>query len=228
MEFEKREIFENLSGIYCIVNKINNKVYIGQTKQKFVKRYWHHLWCLRKNKHDNRYLQKSFNKYGGQNFKFIVIHVLCTNEDINELEKNYIKKYNSFKNGYNLTLGGDGALGCKMPKDYVEKMRERNRIANLGKKHSEETKRIMSSKRIENLKNGQKHNWAKITKEDVIEMRTKYMNGELETKGLPKFYNIDRRSIKDVLTHKTWKNIYPDGWLEFVEKQPKKIKFHWQ
>ena len=78
MEFEKREIFENLSGIYCIVNKINNKVYIGQTKQKFVKRYWHHLWCLRKNKHDNRYLQKSFNKYGEQNFKFIVIHVLCT------------------------------------------------------------------------------------------------------------------------------------------------------
>ena len=59
----------NESGIYCIRNSINNKCYVGQSKN-VKKRFIHHKSMLRKNEHNNPYLQNSWNKYGENNFTF--------------------------------------------------------------------------------------------------------------------------------------------------------------
>jgi group I intron endonuclease len=59
-------------GIYKIFNKVNNKYYIGSSNN--IKRRWRdHKKMLRGNRHDNIYLQNSWNKYGENNFDFIVI-----------------------------------------------------------------------------------------------------------------------------------------------------------
>ena len=93
-------------GIYMILNKINNKVYIGQSIDIY-KRWTGHRKSLRDNIHDNKHLQSSWNKYGEDNFEFIIL-CECEREKLNELEEYYVhsyeSKYPSF--GYNKNMGG--------------------------------------------------------------------------------------------------------------------------
>lgn len=63
------------SGIYCIKNTANGRVYFGSAKvlkQRFVQ----HEIALRRNKHANRFLQADFNKCGTDSFVFVVIEVV--------------------------------------------------------------------------------------------------------------------------------------------------------
>lgn len=98
-------------GIYSITNQITGDKYIGQTKVSFEERWRRHLNDLSKNKHDNDYLQKAWNKYGEEAFEFKAIHICDELDILNDLEVYYIKKYDSYNNGYNLTSGGDGFEG---------------------------------------------------------------------------------------------------------------------
>lgn len=105
-------------GIYMIKNKINNKVYIGQSVD--IERRWEaHKWrCVNDDKH--LYLYNAINKYGIENFSFDVVE-LCDRDELNEKEIYYIKKYHSYiydekPNGYNMTIGGQESLsGKKIP-----------------------------------------------------------------------------------------------------------------
>lgn len=93
------------SGIYYIKNLINDKYYIGQSVN-IDKRFSQHFSMLRNNNHHNTYLQNAFNKYGAKNFEFKLIKS-CKPKYLNRFERVYIKKYDSYNNGYNLTEGGE-------------------------------------------------------------------------------------------------------------------------
>lgn len=95
---------EKISGIYCIENIVNHKKYIGQSCNIF-QRFRCHKCDLRKNKHSNIHLQAAWNKYGSENFKFYIL-VTCNIKDLDNLEKQYISLYDTYKNGYNRDLGG--------------------------------------------------------------------------------------------------------------------------
>lgn len=60
------------AGIYAIVNVLNNKMYIGSTAT-LRKRFRQHLALLLRNEHHNAKLQNAVNKYGINNFKFVVL-----------------------------------------------------------------------------------------------------------------------------------------------------------
>lgn len=94
------------SGIYCIENLINNKKYIGQSVN-IHNRWTHHKNELNNNTHFNDYLQKSWNKYGEENFYFYVLE-FCEIDRLDRLEVYYIDLYKTLDrdNGYNLTSGG--------------------------------------------------------------------------------------------------------------------------
>lgn len=120
------------SGIYCIENLINGKKYIGKAKN-IENRFYDHKRKLRTNSHFNIYLQRAWNKYGSENFKFYILEK-CSENKIYEKEKYYIKKFET-KNknfGYNLTDGGDGALGAKWTDEQIEKIKGKNHW-NFGK-----------------------------------------------------------------------------------------------
>mgnify|MGYP000886959842 CR=1 FL=1 len=61
-----------IPGVYQIVNKLNGHKYIGSSINIWT-RWGRHLSDLRKNKHDNNYLQNAWNKYGEDNFEFGVL-----------------------------------------------------------------------------------------------------------------------------------------------------------
>ena len=110
-----------MCGIYMIKNKINGKVYIGQTKD-ISQRWSSHKCELNSNRHVNRHLQASWNKYGASAFDFIVIEY-CDQNQLNEKEKHFIAQYDSYQNGYNLDQGGDGVVGFKHTPEQISKMR---------------------------------------------------------------------------------------------------------
>ena len=93
-----------MAYIYKIVNDINNKVYIGKTEFSIEKRFKEHCRDSKK-EHQNRPLYNAMNKYGIEHFKIELIEE-CNNPE--EREIYWIQHFDSYKNGYNATLGGDG------------------------------------------------------------------------------------------------------------------------
>ena len=108
------------SGIYGIKNKINNKIYVGQTYD-FNYRWGKHKIALRSNTHSNKKLQFAWNKYGEDNFEFFVIEE-CGLDIINEREVYWIEFYDSLNSGYNLCEGGNGIRGYKHTEEEIQKM----------------------------------------------------------------------------------------------------------
>ena len=106
------------TGIYKIQNKINNKIYIGQSVN--IERRWKDHRSSYKDENDHSYnthLYRSMRKYGIENFDFSIIEI-CEPNQLNEKERYWIERYDSFFNGYNLTLGGD-AQGTEENKHKV-------------------------------------------------------------------------------------------------------------
>ena len=83
-------------GIYMIENRINGKLYIGQTNN-LSRRHKRHFSDLRANVHPNPHLQHSFNKYGEENFNFKII-LYCEEDDLTYFEDFFIKFFNFNKN----------------------------------------------------------------------------------------------------------------------------------
>lgn len=90
-------------GIYSIINKINNIIYIGSSTNLFHRKN-QHFSLLNLNKHFNKKLQNSWNKYGEHQFEFNIIEE-CVSEELIEKEQFWINFYKSydFKSGFNLT-----------------------------------------------------------------------------------------------------------------------------
>ena len=99
--------------IYKYTNLINNKVYIGQTKQTLELRHQKHLNQL----NDNTYFHRAILKYGVDNFQMELLEDNIPFEILDEKEKYWIKYYDSFYTtgkGYNLTEGGQWGSGTQI------------------------------------------------------------------------------------------------------------------
>lgn len=98
--------------IYCIENTINNRKYIGQTLQTIHKRWLQHTSDA-KCHNDNYAIHLAMNKYGVENFVVCQLEQICCHteselkNELNKLEHLYVMKFDTYNNGYNLTVGGD-------------------------------------------------------------------------------------------------------------------------
>jgi len=88
-------------GIYKIINKINGKLYVGSSKH-IHQRWDEHEEMLVNNRHHSIKLQRAWNKYGKDNFKFDIIQE-CKESELLDVEQRWIDELDSFKNGYNCT-----------------------------------------------------------------------------------------------------------------------------
>lgn len=105
-------------SIYSITNKINSKRYIGFTsKNPPEKRFQEHC------KSTNTTISNAIKKHGKENFKFEVILQGWDRDHVLSMETYFIKEYNTFgKSGYNLTMGGEGAIGVNLSIETKYKM----------------------------------------------------------------------------------------------------------
>ena len=99
---------KKVRGIYKVTNKINGKVYIGQSVD-IGKRWRQHMTAK-----DDIYFHKAIQKYGIENFEWEVIEQ-CKKKDLDEREIYWIEYYDSYNKGYNCTKGGEGNSGEGSP-----------------------------------------------------------------------------------------------------------------
>ena len=182
---------ENLpkkSGIYKIENLINHHVYIGQSKNIY-SRYFNHHKCDCYNQNSSAYnyqIYQAIRKYGENNFSIEVVE-LCDESLLNEKEIFWIQYYDSFKNGYNATEGGQ----------YLSPV--------IHSPEAEEKRRI-TREQNQSLK-GQNHPRAKLTNDEVIKIRQRYIDGESIDQIYEDYKNIytNKQSFRRVVLGKTYK-----------------------
>lgn len=102
-----------MTGIYKITCLATNEVYIGQSTA-IMRRWATHKRELKKGIHYNKHLQRTYNKYGEENFSYDILEQ-CPSDKLNEREKFYIKLYNSFEKGFNQDIGGSDISGENNP-----------------------------------------------------------------------------------------------------------------
>lgn len=95
-----------MKQIYVIKNIVNDKAYVGQAVSAYDRFRRHRNNRISADKQDLK-IVNAMKEIGAENFYFILLEV-CEDADADEREKFYISKYDSFKNGYNSTIGGLG------------------------------------------------------------------------------------------------------------------------
>lgn len=105
-----------MAYIYKITNKVNNKVYIGQTTDTIENRFKEHIAESTRSRSVDRPLYRAFLKYGIENFSIEVVEQVPTDTALlQQQEIFWIDFYHSFCGdpnswGYNATRGGDSRL----------------------------------------------------------------------------------------------------------------------
>jgi len=80
-------------SIYCLEHIISGRKYIGLSKDPTARKCWHkHSY-----KHINTHISNAIGKYGWDSFSFIILEDSLTQIEAKNKEKEYIKKYNTFK-----------------------------------------------------------------------------------------------------------------------------------
>ena len=190
-----------MKAVYMILNKYNNKIYIGATKN-YEDRIKQHLRALKNGRHHNKELLNDF-----QNNKAdLHFSILFEPDDMNEVyikEEYYINHFNSKIKGYNKADGGKYNRGYEQS-DYAKRIASQvhsQKIGELnsfyGKKHSQESKKKMS----ESLKSRKPRKLSEEELKKFIENNPKskkvYFKGQIfrSYTEASKYVNIDRKKI---------------------------------
>lgn len=183
--------------VYGWYNKVNNKWYIGSSRN-IKARYLAHLKVLKEGTHWNKHLLSAWKKYGEESFDFIILEQYI---DVKELhireqyhmdgKKSYLPEY-----GYNATrhaLPGVDNRGRKLP-PQSEETKEKRRRSLIGKNKGKKYKHTLEQNRQKSLRQlGKKKNkyksWSEEDKLDHSKAMVEgYKNGTLKSwnKGLTK------------------------------------------
>ena len=150
------------SGIYRVYTTFNNACYIGQAKDIYRRFNSHHIHDY-KNENNSCYNTKFYSalrKYGLDAFEIEILE-LCPIEELDKKEIFYINKYDSFHHGYNSTLGGQN-WSENIHSEEIEQKKKETRELNQSLK-------------------GENHPRAKLTNEEVLSIRQRYIDGESST-----------------------------------------------
>jgi group I intron endonuclease len=186
--------------IYIIHNILNNKIYVGKSKNPH-KRWIKHVRISRGNRNKEKfYIHRAIAKYGEENFTFSVIQELSSEQEADLAEEYWIKFFNSRDNkfGYNLTDGGEGVSGRIVSEATRQKMRKKA----IGRRHSKETLLNMS---------GDNNHRSKLSSNNIKDIRYKYNSLKYNLISLSKEYDVSSRTIARVIYNIDWydKNYVP-------------------
>jgi len=202
--------------IYKVINEYNSKIYIGQTIVGLSKRKEGHINDSLANR-DNNYFHNAIRKYGKESFTWEIIEYCESKEELDDMEFHYIKQYNSFDNGYNLTLGGGGMLGYRITKAHRDNLSK----SHIGYEHTKEQRAKISK--------------ALTGRPCSIETRKKISEGNKKAyKKSPDLRRFGERNgfygkslSKEVIANlidinsAIWEIIYPSGKKEIIKNLSK-------
>lgn len=193
-------------GIYGIRNKINDKMYVGQSIDVEY-RFKTHLRDLRKGTHYNKHLQRSFNKYSESQFEKIILEE-CEENELPIKEQEWINKHlrdQLFNQVFDVQYRrGDsnpfyGKTHTDESKKEMSKWKKKNYLGknnpNYGKKNSKESLVKMSEGRS-----------GKMRKEDVLNIVEMLKNG-IPHQEIADRFGVVRTAITRISNGTRWSNV---------------------
>lgn len=192
-----------ISGIYCILNKRDGKVYVGSSFD--VEHRWcAHLHKLRSGKHENRYLQNAWWKHGESSFEFVLLDEVPTHDLIKE-EQIWLDRWHTFDRliGYNICPKADSHLGMKMSDEVRQQMSEFRRGAGavwFGKHLPEDFKQKLHDHNV-----GENNPRAQLSWDKVKEMRRLWANGTTCIQ-LAEQFGVTKSCVNNVVSGSAWKD----------------------
>jgi group I intron endonuclease len=177
---------QSTPGIYKITSITNGKIYIGCASNVRT-RINGHLYNLRKDKHNNSYLQRAWTKYGEENFIFEMIEK-CDISDLHAREHYWVNELNSLNRSTGYNLKPTDPNGCSIHSEAtIEKLRQ----ANKGKKPSQAC-----------IEAGKIYNASEECKINLKEARKKLKNVDFNIVNSHK-----RKSIKNIITGEVYDSL---------------------
>lgn len=134
---------------YCVYmhrNKINNKVYIGQTGTAVKDR-----WQNGKGYKGCTLFERAIEKYGWDNFEHIILEDNLTREEVGISERKFIALYDSTnpEKGYNISTGGEsGHVGVKMSDEVRKQMSETRKGVQFSQEHKDRISNALKGRTI--------------------------------------------------------------------------------
>jgi len=131
-----------MPGIYKIENLVNGKLYIGATTRSFMERWSKHKSDLKKQRHGNIHLQRSWDKHGETNFKFEILENINNPSPklLSEKEEYYAKLLKSYYNIAPFDRPFSITYGRKLSPEHIEKLRK----CQLGRIWTDEERKKLS------------------------------------------------------------------------------------
>lgn len=205
--------------IYIIENRLNGKLYVGQTIQKDPYIRWrNHIYQAKNEKTKPCIVDRAIKKYGKENFSFIIIEFHSTQKELNQAEIywiTYLRLCLGKHMIYNLKDGG--AIG-NIPIETRMKISQSNKgrkSAFKGRRHSEENKKHMSQimtgkfvgeksplygiPRSEKDKEKISKSQRKLSENDEINVIKDYATGNYSHRELAKKYGVSKCPIQKIL-----------------------------
>ncbi len=121
---------KNTSCIYKITNIVNNKYYIGSTNSLYF-RIKKHINLLIAGKHSNKFLQRSWDKYGEFNFNLEILE-LCEKNKLRSREQYYLDNYIG---EYNLSPDSISVSGYKWSEESKKRFSQKKKGVIFSDKH---------------------------------------------------------------------------------------------
>jgi group I intron endonuclease len=143
--------------IYKATNVSNGKVYIGKTTLSLNVRKARHYASAKRGSETN--FHRALRIHSNECFKWEILSKAIDETELNEFEVKYIKEYNSYKKGYNMTEGGDGGFTYKKGTEMYERIKHKLgkwKNGNPGATKEAIEKRLEAFKKV-NWPNGKSH-----------------------------------------------------------------------
>jgi len=124
--------------IYIIKCTLNGFFYIGSSGSFSKYRKYRHFWELEKGIHGNRILQRCYNKYGKDSFKFEILQESIDTNILKDIENIWIGALNGMREDRRKGTNATDAYCSNISKLRITKSQKGSGM--LGKRHSEESK----------------------------------------------------------------------------------------
>lgn len=156
--------------IYKITNLSTNKSYIGWTSKTVDVRWKEHIRDSSKQK-DNRKFYNAIRKYGSDSWNTETLCEVVSVEEAKLKEIFYIEQFDTYREGYNSTKGGDGNNGIVMSKESNEArsraLKGKKKSSATIEKYKKRKPTEFTKKLISEAHQGMKKPWVKWTKEQI-------------------------------------------------------------
>ena len=222
-DFEKltKTVSYKNSGIYIILNKKNNKYYLGSSKQ-ILSRWSQHQSDLRCKRHANTHLQNAYNLYGKDVFIYLAIEIT---KDTLDREQFYLEEYKPYDASIGYNIARNSTTGPNGEHVIRKRNKERNNLYTTNSENGRKRREI-TQKELDKLAEIRKmvvpkvgsQNHAALLKEHQVQQIREMLDLGFSSVIIAKVFKVQNTTIHHIKNGATWSHLENLSKFKDIEK----------